>query len=377
MAHSQLRSLPPPWDRFIPLLTRLLVWGLLFAILALLRPFMLLIFLTFVFGYIQSHLVDRLAGAIPRRTLRVWLVASGILLVLIAIGTFLVPRVRDEARVFASQYTKYIQALDKEIVALGARYPLLDKASPSISQLRENPTNWSMQISPSAALFQNIAGFGGGSEGSIEIRDLVVGLTNLGEKLLAIGSAFLLSLLFSFLIVLDLPHLTASVRSLKGTSLGFIYDEVAGDLHQLGSVMGRALECQLGIATLNTILTAIGIYLMGFGSRVAFLSLIVFLFSFVPVAGVFISSVPICLLALQEEGVQFMLLAILLIIAIHLIETYILNPRIYGHHMHINPVLVLSILTIGGKLFGVWGLVLGVPLCTYIFGYYIRRQRHT
>ena len=39
-----------------------------------------------------------------------------------------------------------------------------------------------------------------------------------------------------------------------------------------------------------------------------------------------------------------MLLAILLICVIHAIETYILNPQIYGHHMHMNPVLVLIIL---------------------------------
>lgn len=375
MTQTAAPSFPPPWDRFVPLLTRLLVWGVLFSVLVLLRPFLLLIFLTFVFGYIQSHLVNKLAARMTNRKLRVWLVASVILTVLIAIGTFLVPRVRDEAQLFASQYTKYIQALDREIAVLSERYPLLEKASPSITQLRENPASWSMQASPSAHLFQSLSGFGDASEGTVEIRDLVIGLTNLGEKLLAMGSAFLLSLLLSFLIVLDLPHLTESVRGLKKTSLGFIYDEVAEDIHQFGSVMGRALQCQLGIATLNTMLTALGIYLMGFGSRVAFLSLIVFLFSFVPVAGVFISSVPICLLALQEEGVKFMILAIGLIIGIHMIETYVLNPRIYGHHMRMNPVLVLSILTIGGKLFGVWGLVLGVPLCTYFFGYYIRRAR--
>jgi len=375
MTHSHSHAFPPPWNRFVPILTRLMVWGGLFAILALLRPFLLLIFLTFVFGYIQSRLVNHLGSRISNRTVRVWLVASGALAVLVAIGAFLAPRVRDEAQLFANQYTKYLQALDREIVGLSVRYPLLEKASPGISQLRDNPAVWSMHTSPSATLFQSIAGLSESAEGTIEIRDIVAGLTNLGERLLAIGSAFLLSLLFSFLIVLDLPKLSANIRSLKGTSVGFIYDEVADDLHQLGSVMGRALQCQLGIATLNTILTALGIYLMGFEAKIAFLSLIVFLCSFIPVAGVFISSVPISLLALQQGGANFLLLSILLITAIHLVETYILNPRIYGHHMQMNPVLVLSILTIGGKLFGVWGLVLGVPLCTYFFGYYIRRQR--
>ena len=69
-----------------------------------------------------------------------------------------------------------------------------------------------------------------------------------------------------------------------------------------------------------------------------------------------------------------MLLAIAFITVIHMIEAYILNPLIYGAHLRMNPVLVLGILTIGGKLFGVWGLVLGVPLCTYFFGHYIRQR---
>jgi predicted PurR-regulated permease PerM len=374
MAQKLSGRFPPPWDSFIPLLTRLLVWGLLFGTLVLLRSFLLLIFLTFVFAYIQSHTVDRLARRIPGRKTRVWLVAMGILAILVAIGAFVVPRVRDEAQLFANQYTKYIYALDKEIVALSRSYPLIEKVSPSVVQLQGNETPWSMQLSPTAHLFQTIAGLGEGLEGTAEIRDLVISITSLGEKLLGIGSAFFLSLLFSFLIVLDLPHLTQSVKGLKNTSLRFIYDEVAEDIHQFGSVLGRALECQLAIATLNTVLTVIGIYLMGLGSKMAFLALIVFLCSFVPVAGVFISSIPICLLALQAGGVHFMLLAIALIVGIHMIETYILNPRIYGHHMHMNPVLVLCILTIGGKLFGIWGLVLGVPVCTYFFGHYIRRR---
>jgi predicted PurR-regulated permease PerM len=103
------------------------------------------------------------------------------------------------------------------------------------------------------------------------------------------------------------------------------------------------------------------------------LSTIVFICSFIPVAGTFISSTPICLLALQAGGVTSLLLAIGLICLIHALETYVLNPQIYGHHMHMNPVLVLIVLTIGGKLFGVWGLILGIPIVNYVFRHAIRR----
>ena len=57
---------------------------------------------------------------------------------------------------------------------------------------------------------------------------------------------------------------------------------------------------------------------------------------------------------------------------IHLIEGYVLNPRVYSSYMRINSVIILIILTLAGKLFGFWGLLLGVPVCTYIFGYAIR-----
>jgi predicted PurR-regulated permease PerM len=67
-----------------------------------------------------------------------------------------------------------------------------------------------------------------------------------------------------------------------------------------------------------------------------------------------------------------MSIAAVFIVIIHFIEGYILNPNIYGARLHINPVIVLIILTLGGKLFHFWGLLLGVPVCTYLFGHAIR-----
>ena len=57
---SQEKTLPPPWDRLFSLTSRMFVWGLALAVLYLLRPLLLVIFLTFVFAYIQAHGVDGL-----------------------------------------------------------------------------------------------------------------------------------------------------------------------------------------------------------------------------------------------------------------------------------------------------------------------------
>ncbi|WP_306549186.1 AI-2E family transporter [Desulfobulbus sp.] len=373
------RSLPQPWDRLLPHVATLMVWGVLFAVIYLLRSFFLLLFLTFVFSYIQARSVNRLETIIKNRVVRVALVALFLLGVLTATGVFLVPKVKTQTEVFVSQFGAYLGRVDQELFKLEKEYPLLGEILPEI--LSNDPgaadaaEKKGLKNSPSASLLQQFLGLGEAASGLQNVNQMLDTLGNIGGKIASAASAFLLSLLFSFLIVLDLTKLGASVRELESTKLWFIYHSVADDIREFSQVLGKALEAQLIIAIINSFLTALGISLLGLGQHVAFLSVIVFFCSFFPVIGVFISSIPICLIALQSDGLQTMFLGILLIAIIHLIEGYILNPRIYGSYMRINSVIILIILTIGGKLFSFWGLILGVPVCTYIFGHAIRFKK--
>lgn len=373
------RSLPQPWDRLLPHVATLMVWGVLFAVIYLLRSFFLLLFLTFVFSYIQARSVNRLETIIKNRVVRVALVALFLLGVLTATGVFLVPKVKTQTEVFVSQFGAYLGRVDQELFKLEKEYPLLGEILPEI--LSNDPgaadaaEKRGLKNSPSASLLQQFLGLGEAASGLQNVNQMLDTLGNIGGKIASAASAFLLSLLFSFLIVLDLTKLGTSVRELESTKLWFIYHSVADDIREFSQVLGKALEAQLIIAIINSFLTALGISLLGLGQHVAFLSVIVFFCSFFPVIGVFISSIPICLIALQSDGLQTMFLGILLIAIIHLIEGYILNPRIYGSYMRINSVIILIILTIGGKLFSFWGLILGVPVCTYIFGHAIRFKK--
>lgn len=370
MNEAHIPELPPPWDRVFSFATRLFVWCLFFSILYFLRSFFLLIFLTFVFSYIQAHGADVLSKRIRPRGLAVALVGIAFLGIVFAIGSFVIPRVTYEANLFADNYSSYLQKIDAEIVSLSEKYPLVKNIIPA-----QEGREWNVKTSPSAVMAHQLFGLGGSSENGGDVNSAVSVLRNIGRELGTIASAFLLALLFSFLIVLDLPRLTRSVESLQYTRLGFIYEEVSESLKNFGRVLGKMLEAQLFIAIVNTLLTGILIYFMGIGKSLAFLSLCVFFGSFIPVAGVFFSSVPICVVVLQDQGVSGVLLAALLIWIIHLIEAYILNPRIFGRHLRVNPVLVLIILTVGGKLFHVWGLILGLPVCKYFFGHAIQYRR--
>ncbi|MFV0439418.1 MAG: AI-2E family transporter [Desulfopila sp.] len=372
-------SLPPPWDRIIPRLTMILVWGLLFATIYLLRSFFLLIFLTFVFSYIQIGGVTKLKKYIQNRIIRVVLVAVMNLLLLCMVGIFLVPKVKTQTQLFVSEFGTYLRRVDKELLELSLRYPLIGDVIPELQVAPQDQKAEAGQTkesySPTGDLIQQVLKIDEATRGVENVNHLLGAVGNIGGKIAAITSSFLLSLLFSFLILLDLPRLTRSVKRLENTKLRFVYICVADTIRDFSVVLGRALEAQLLIAMINSVLTALGITILGLGPHVAFLSVIVFFCSFIPVVGVFISSIPICLIALQSSGVKTMLLAIILITIIHLIEGYILNPRVYGSYMRMNPVIVLIILTIGGKLFGFWGLLLGVPVCTYVLDHAIQLEK--
>ena len=106
---------------------------------------------------------------------------------------------------------------------------------------------------------QQLLGLGdlGGSQNLNQIIDT---LSNVGGKVLTFTANFLLSLLFSFLIVLDMPVLGRHVRGLADTRLRFIYLAVADNIREFSLVLGRALEAQLIIALVNSALTAIGVW---------------------------------------------------------------------------------------------------------------------
>jgi predicted PurR-regulated permease PerM len=194
-----------------------------------------------------------------------------------------------------------------------------------------------------------------------EVRDYAPAVINMLYR----GTATtLLALLFSFLILSDLKRIKRGVGQLKNSRVGDFYEEAAPPIARFGMLVGRAIEAQAVIALVNTALTLIGLVLLGV-PLVAMLSVIVFVCSFIPVLGVFISTTPIVLVALNAGGPTLSLAAVGMVIAIHAIEAYALNPLIYGRHLKLNPVLTLIILFVAYHAFGLWGMLLGVPVARY------------
>jgi predicted PurR-regulated permease PerM len=358
-----ISAAPPRMVAKYPQLAKIAVWLGLLLLIYWLRSFFLLIFLTFVFSFLQYNIGEKLKSKIQNRRLRTCLI--GVVLLLFISGTiyFLATEVKIQTRLFLHNFDNYIVAIDAQINLLAESFPVFNQM---LTDMKHSALiSGSAEKSSTLLILQHVFDLPSADAGGGNIKKNLSVVLLYSGKMVGIASSFLLSLLFSFLIILDYPRLTRSFARLEKSRFAFVFQEVKPGVMQFSRMLGKAFEAQFFIAILNCVLTGIGLWALGIGKYAAFLVSTVFFCSFVPIAGVFISSIPICMVSLQDYGLFQMFLAIALITFIHMIEAYILNPRIYGSRMRMNPVVVLGVLTIFGKIFGLWGLILGIPLCNW------------
>ena len=338
------------------------IWIAFIGVLVLLRHLFPVIFFTFVLAYIANTIVNAMTRRWSRRRLNLAVVYVLFLLILTGVGLLVVPRMFAEARQLAVMYLA--QGAKGEGTVLDRQ---TEKYLDTILMQVFGPETF-RSFEQSHAYDALLA------RAEEAIRDFVPGVVaNVGgfvNQSIAVLFQFLLSIILSFLILWDLEGLRRGVQSVATGRTREVYEEIAPSMTSFGVMLGRAFEAQTGIAVVNAILTSIGFLILGIPS-IALLATIVFFCSYIPVVGVMLSTVPAALFAFKVGGVALVAWLAVMVLIVHTIEAYMLNPIIYGRHMKLRPVAILVILIVGESVFGIWGLILGVPIAAFVWNYVI------
>jgi len=307
-----------------------------------------LVFITYILCFLFNGPIERLAARtrLPRTLWAVVVYLVFVAMVLI-IASSVLPKLGAESTAFLKKLPDTLETLRQRLDAWAWLAP--DMAAP-ISKVKDYLALEALVGVKAETLF------------TLAVQSL--------NQISAYVSTFLLGTLFSFLIMLDFPNLRAKTIALRDSRLRDIYDVTARSVVRFAVVVGMGFRAQMMIAALNTLLTAIGMYILGI-QPVMLLSTVVFFCGLIPVLGTFISSAPIVLVAVNTVSPGHAVWAIVMILIVHTIETYILNPRIVAAMFKISPLVTLLILYIGHKLFGLWGMVLGVPVSVFILRHVI------
>ncbi|MCS7459350.1 AI-2E family transporter [Paenibacillus doosanensis] len=179
------------------------------------------------------------------------------------------------------------------------------------------------------------------------------------------GKTLFLSVLFSLFFLLEKTRIMQFTSKFKTSKISWFYNEVEYFSKKFIVSFGKVIEAQFLIAILNTALTTIGLWLLGFPYLFA-LAIMVFVLSLIPVAGVIISLIPLCLIALQIGGLLMIAYVIIMIILIHLVESYFLNPRLMSSKTKLPMFYSFLVLIFSEHYLGIWGLIIGIPIFVFM-----------
>ena len=190
---------------------------------------------------------------------------------------------------------------------------------------------------------------------------LASGVTAVG----GFGIHIFLALILSFFLLLEKKKIKRFGELLAGSRISFIYDYWITFGGNFCNTFGKVMKVQVTIALINSIISIILLTILGF-PQVMSLGVMVFLLGLIPVAGVAISLIPLSIIAFNIGGISKVVAVILMVLLIHGLEAYILNPKLMSDKTELPVCFVFIILLVGEHYMGVWGLLIGVPIFIFL-----------
>lgn len=322
------------WHRFIDNvpLRRFVVLALLIWVLYLVRGMLSAILLTFIFTYIVVHWV---------RFVQRWLPKLPSLLVVLVTYAVLIAAVY-----FA--VTKYLPLLITQIIKM---------VNSVLKFYQSQDGSW---------LIKQLNHYISAKTVTAQVKHgLNLAFSTL-TSLTKMAVTFFMSFILSFFYTIELKQMYSFSRLFLTSDLfSWLFEDIYFFGKKFVNTFGVVLEAQFFIALCNTALTTICLMFMHMPQILA-LALMVFIFSLVPVAGVIISLIPLSMVGYSVGGIRDVIYIIIMVIAIHALESYVLNPKFMSSRTELPIFYTFVVLLVSEKLFGTWGLIVGVPIFTFL-----------
>ena len=188
-------------------------------------------------------------------------------------------------------------------------------------------------------------------------HNLLETTTDVGSFLISVVMAFLLSFFFAW----EKEEISKFMNKFKTSKVAFLYNYYSFFGKNFINTFGKVIQLQIMISFVNSILSVILLYFLGF-NQVLGLGVMIFCLGLIPVAGVVISFVPLAIIAFQIGGWIKIVHVILMILLLHAVESYVLNPKMMSVKLKMPVFFSFSILILSEHFLGIWGLLIGIPL---------------
>jgi predicted PurR-regulated permease PerM len=214
------------------------------------------------------------------------------------------------------------------------------------------------------------------------ISGAVLAFLKFGVGFFVSVASFVIGLILSFYLLNERERIVNGFTKLLRARLGEMRSEsVMGFLKSVDRVFGRYISAKLLICVIMFAVSFAVFALLGVRYLVL-MAAIVALSTLVPFIGPFVGAVPPIVIALLDSPQKAIYVAISLLV-MHIVDGYFIEPVVFGEKMGLSPFWILFSIILGGGLFGIWGVLLAVPVAAvlrllitgYIRSRQARRQR--
>ncbi|MDR0596571.1 MAG: AI-2E family transporter [Clostridiales Family XIII bacterium] len=195
-----------------------------------------------------------------------------------------------------------------------------------------------------------------------EIGTSILGTVNsAGLMLLHFG----MSIAISFLFLLERDNIGRFSSKVAESRIGFIYKYFMKFGGNFCHTFGKVMKVQVTIALVNGVLSTIALHFIGMPGVLG-LGVMIFALGLIPVAGVIISIIPLAIIAFNTGGITMVIAILVMIVVLHAVEAYVLNPKLMAHRTALPISFVFVILLVAEQYLKFWGLLIGVPLFIFL-----------
>lgn len=292
------------------------------------RDIFVLLFLVIIIVAGLSPIVDRWAKNItrPGAVISVFLIAF---VLLTLVFSLIIPPLINQIQEFSLNLPIYVEALSNQ--GDGFLPQLADTLGKNLNQLSGSLGNIG------EALFSRTIGFVSG--------------------VVAVITVFVLT----FYLLLEEEGMKKIYRGILPNST---HDALSETTRKIAGKLGAWIRGQLYLMFVVGFFTTIGLFIIGSPYALT-LGLWSGLTEVVPILGPWLGAAPGIVVGLAESPFQGLLTLIVYLI-VQQVEGNILVPRIMSKAVGLNPVIVILAIIVGGKLYGLMGVFLSVPLAATI-----------
>ena len=195
------------------------------------------------------------------------------------------------------------------------------------------------------------------SNTDVSVRDQIDQVAKVGVKVFHALLIIILTPIFAFYLLVDLPHLKQVADGLIPSAAR---PEVLVLVRRMNAAVGGFFRGQLVVATIVGIMASIGLFIIGLPFWLL-IGMVAGFFNMIPLIGPYIGGIPALVIALTTKEPITAVWVILIMVTVQQIDNHFISPLVMHRVVKLHPVLVMLALLLGGTLGGFFGLLVAVP----------------